>query len=170
MKRLHSKTRFGSCILHFAVCIGLILLSGCGSGSDTSQSTSSDTGSIAFSVVFQGAPSKSEMRQATALDCAASGVSTVEASIYDQANVLLKSGGPWTCEAHGGTINGVPAGSNYKAVILGKDSDGDILYQGEKTGITVTAGQTTHAGTVTMSYIGATLLWDVSNWDEADWG
>ena len=167
MKRLHSKARFGSCMLQFAVCMCLLLLSACGSGSDTSQSTSSDTGSIAFSVVFQGATTESEVLQAASVNCTDIGISTVEASVYDQANVLLKSGGPWDCEAHQGTITGVPAGSNRKVSILGKDSEGNILYQGEKTGITVTAGQTNNIGTITIA--GVTLVWDSGKWDKAFW-
>ena len=167
MKRPSIKTQFGSCISYFALCIYLIMLSACGGGSDTSQSTSSDTASIAFSVVFQGAPSESKVRQAATLGCAASGVSTVEASVYDQNNVLLRSGGPWNCEAHQGTISSVPAGSNYKVVVLGKDSEGDILYQGEQTGITVTVGQTNNIGTITLG--GVTLVWDEGKWDKAHW-
>ena len=171
MKHLHSKTRFRSCILYLASCMFLLLLSACGSGSDTSQSTSqsspSDTGALAFSVVFQGALSNSEMLQAAVLNCAGLGVDTVEASIYDQYSLLLKSGGPWDCDLGEGTITGVPAGSNYTVVVSGKDSDGDILYQGEQTGITVTAGATTDVGVITLTHV--VLVWDSGKWDKAFW-
>jgi hypothetical protein len=42
----------------------------------------------------------------------------------------------------------VPVGTNREIVILGEDADGNILYHGKKTGITVTAGQTNDAGTI----------------------
>jgi hypothetical protein len=60
----------------------------------------------------------------------------------------LPSGGPWDCEAHQGTITGVPAGSNRKFVILGKDSSGNVLYRGETTGRTVSANQLTTTDTI----------------------
>jgi hypothetical protein len=85
---------------------------------------------------------------AAALDCAGNGVSTVEARVYDESASYLVSGGPWECDAHSGTISGVPVGSNRVVVILGKDDSGEVLYCGKQTAITVTEGQRTHAGTI----------------------
>ena len=56
-----------------------------------------------------------------ALDCNTSGVATVEGKIYDQNNTYLTGVDPWNCEAHADTIENVPAGSNRKAEILGKN-------------------------------------------------
>ena len=64
MKRLHIKTQFGYCILNFALCILLVLLSACGSDTGTSVNTSSDTGSIAFSIVWEGGPEISSSQKA----------------------------------------------------------------------------------------------------------
>ena len=134
-------------LLHCALCILLIILvSACGEATHSS----SETGSIAFSLELRGAPQQSSGRYTAALDCAAAGVSTVEANVYDENDSKLASGGPWPCEAHQGTITGVPAGSNRKVVILARDSSGNVRYRGEKTGITVIAGQTTSAGTITL--------------------
>jgi hypothetical protein len=170
MKRLHIKTQFGSCILHVALCVGLFLLSAC--GSEISTETSSDTGSVAFSVVFQGATSEGEVLQAAVLDCVGLGVSTVEASVYNQADQLLKSGGPWNCEDGEGTIEDVRAGSNYKVVVLGKDLNGDVICRGEHSPFTVTAGQTYNAGTITLTLVVAAWYVDgdaASSGDGTSW-
>jgi len=42
--------------------------------------------------------------------------------------------------------------SNYTVEILGKNLSGDVIYQGEKTGINVFTGQTTDAGTIVVEY------------------
>jgi len=138
-------------LLYYILCISLLFFtSACG---DTDQS-SSDTGSISFSIEWRGAPTIKDAAGSVvtrALDCVASGVATVEAEIYDENNDYLVSGGPWNCSAHAGTIKNVPEGSNRKAVILGKDSSDAIVYQGEKTGINVAADQTTNAGVITTA-------------------
>src|SRR3989304_7333019 len=127
---------------------------------------SSGTGSLSFKLIWQGAPTLSSdskpedsdsmgVREA-AIDCTVSGVSTVEASIYDSSNNLLTSGGPWSCSAHSGTITGISAGTSRTAVISGKDSSGNTIYKGEDTGITITSNQTT-TSTVTLSPTPVTL-------------
>jgi len=135
-------------LLYYILCISLLLFaSACG---DADHSPS-ETGSISFSVEWRGTPTIKDASGSTVarvLDCFASGVATVEAEIYDENNNYLVSGGPWNCSAHAGTIENVPEGSNRKAVILGKDSSGAIVYQGEKTGISVTSGQATNAGVI----------------------
>jgi len=128
---------------HFALFILLILLYGCGS--------ESETGSISFSIELQSATTEGLDRHATVLDCAASGVSTVEGTVYDENDSFLTDGGPWNCDDHSGTITGVPVGSDRRVAILGKDSSGNILYRGEVTSITVTADQITDAGIITLA-------------------
>ncbi|MHA2068278.1 MAG: fibronectin type III domain-containing protein, partial [Candidatus Thorarchaeota archaeon] len=44
----------------------------------------------------------------------------------------------------------MPIGSNRKLVVSGEDSNQNLLYRGDVTGITVTAGQTTNAGAITL--------------------
>ena len=80
-------------LLHLALCILLIiLLSSCG---DAIYSTS-ETGSIAFSVEWRGAPQESSGRYAAALDCAAAGVSTVETPAEAQSREAALMA-PWAC-------------------------------------------------------------------------
>ena len=135
-------------LLHLTLYIFLIIfLSACG---EEPTHSSSETGSIAFCVEFQGAQKKIAVLS-QAIDCGSSGIATVEAKVYDENDSYLTGGGPWNCEAHSGTITGVPAGSNRKVVILGKDSSGNILYCGEKTGISVIAGATNNGGVITAS-------------------
>jgi len=169
MRPLTGKTRAGSYIVFFALCFFLILLAACGSGSSTSDGASSDAGSIAFSLVWEGTTDdRSAIHQAAKFDCAGNGVDTVQADIYDGDNPL-QSGDPWDCVDGTGTIEDVQAGSNRRVVVFGLDSNGDVLYQGGQSGITVTAGQTTQVQ-ITMNYVGDTLIWDHRNWDEANWG
>jgi hypothetical protein len=157
---------------NFAFIVSIFLLfAGCG-GSDSK--TSAGAGSIAFGVIWQGAPtlttafdSQPETPDATLisraqLDCNASGVSTVSASAYNASNSVLASGGPWNCSAHSGTINNIPAQSNITVVVLGNDSSGNVLYRGEKTGIPVTAGQIYSAGTITATIFAPTLAAPIS--------
>jgi hypothetical protein len=121
------------------------------------------TGNIAFKVVWQDAPttdlslrakgeaiSESSIRSAP-LDCAASGVSTVSATVYSSIGSSLATGGPWNCSDHSGHITNVPAGSNRSLTVLGKDSSGNVKYSGEQTGITVVDGQTSSPVTVTVT-------------------
>lgn len=142
----------------------VLLVSGCGSND---YAPSSGTGSIAFGVNWEGAPtlapSNLELKtsnaalMAASLDCTTSGVNTVSATVYDSANNAVASGGPWSCSAHTGTVNNIPAGSNLKFVVSGKDSSGNVLYQGSQTGVTITASQTTNVGTIIVTKAWTTL-------------
>lgn len=130
----------------------IILVSGCG---DRHHSHSeSETGSIVFSVEWMDAPTTQlSTTVMQAMSCEAAGVDTVTFEVYDENHYYLV-GDSWPCSYHQGTVNGVLAGSDRKLVVLGEDSNGDVLYQGEQSGITVTAGQTSDVGEVPMYYIG----------------
>jgi hypothetical protein len=172
MKYLRSKHPFGSWILRFGVLTCLILFSGCKSDSDTSQSISSDTGSINFNLVFQGVLSGDELRQQAQAPsgdvCVDYGIETVTADVYNSSDSVVASGS-WPCSEHGGTISGVPPGSGMYVIIEGIVS-GNTDWRGQSTTFTVSAGQTTDAGTITMNYIGTdVLIWDQGNWDEKNW-
>ena len=137
-----------SCILHLVSC-----------GSHDPDSTGG-TGDIAFKIDWQNAPtsSKSKISNPTShipsyapIDCTASNVSTVNATVYSSSGSSLATGGPWNCSAHSGSITSVPAGSNRKLTVLGKDSSGNVKYMGEQTGITVEDGKTSPTVTVTAT-------------------
>lgn len=135
-------------LFRFGLCASLIFFSACW---EDDLDTSSDTGSIAFSVEWQGAPT---VQRAAAynitksLDCAASSIFTVEGKVYDEKNSHLAGGDPWRCDDHRGIIKGVTPGVNRKLIILGKDASGNVVYRGETTNITVNMGQRTEVGTI----------------------
>jgi len=139
----------------------LLLLTTCG-GYD--PDSTGGTGDIAFKIDWQGTPtsSKSKIRNPQSeilsyapIDCTAIGVSIVSATVYSSTGSSLTTGGPWSCSDHSGNITSVPAGSDRKLAIFGKDSSGNILYYGEQTGITVVDGQTSSTVTVTVTPTGS---------------
>ena len=156
-KSLHLIRQKISSFLYYSLCIFLLFFaSACG---DTDYSSgdnrSSESGSISFSVEWQGAPTvrgAAGSNVTRVLDCTMTGVSTVEAEVYDQSGNSIASGGPWNCAAHSGRIDNVPVGFDRTVEIMGKNQWGDIIYQGEQTGINVTTDQTTNTGTIVASY------------------
>ena len=160
MKPLTAKTQVGSYIVFCTVCISLILLSACGSGNrpDTSENIPSDKGSITFSVAWEGTASQSAVHQAARSPsgdvCVDYGIERISADVYNSSNTVVKSAS-WPCSTpdHEGTISGVRAGSGMYLVVKGTVG-GNVDWQGQTATFTVSAGKTTNAGTVTMSYIG----------------
>ncbi len=128
----------------------LFLLSACGDGDSTSNGSTSETGALAFDVVYHSAAGDFPSRAAV-INCAGEGVATVEAEVYDPFGTLLQSGGPWDCEAGHGTIMSVPAGEGRTLVILGKDSAGEVVFRGQKEGIHVLANSPNNVGTIECS-------------------
>ncbi len=142
--------------LYYAICTSLIILVyACGEGNYSYSET--ETGSIAFSVEWGDAPTIGEdgttvgMVSAASLDCVTAGVVTVALEIYDGNDNYLV-GESFACSLHTGTVDNVPPGLNRKLVVLGEDSHGTALYRGEVTGLTVTAGQISNAGTVVVEF------------------
>ena len=160
----------------------LFLLSNCGEYSNN-RAESSGEGSIVFSVkwvdIQQSAPNaqpplntegavsaggeapKPEVSASqtsflmSPVDCTTAGISTVTVYIHNSdgsyANIY---GGPWSCSLHSGTISNVPTGTKI-VDIVGQDSSLNIIYTGQTT-VTVSAGQTTNAGEITVSSFYAT--------------
>ena len=154
----------------------LLLLTTCG-GYD--PDSTGGTGSLAFKIDWQNAPTLSPTLEKggeevfplnkggqgvvngdgisyAPIDCTASGVSTVSATVYTSTGSSLATGGPWNCSDHAGNITGVPAGTSRKLVVHGKDSSGNIKYSGEQTGITVEDGKTSSEVTITLTYFAPT--------------
>jgi len=152
--RVHRKNVVG--LLPFVLFMILLLFHACAGESDTGSTGS--TGSIIFSIRLHSPTTEGMDRHATAINCAATGISTVEGVVLDENNSSIASGGPWACSDGSGVISGVESGSNRTLVILGKDSSGNVLYRGETTGITVIAGETNDAGTVVAEPFHLTLL------------
>ena len=155
MKHLNTKTQFGFSILPFALCLFLILFSACDGGSGTSDEASSGTGSIIFSLQWEGPSPASAIHAALAPSgdvCVDYGIETIMADVYNSSNEVVASKS-WPCSDRQGTISDVPIGSDMWIIVEGTVSD-IVLWRGETTGITVFAGETTQAETVTMNYIG----------------
>lgn len=126
----------------------LVLLWSCGGGGgSSSDDSSSSSGALTFRIVYHH-PEDHLQREAAVIDCAGEGVATIEAVVYDEENGFLQNGGPWDCVAGQGTITSVPAGSSRTIVILGKDSNGDIVFRGHKSGVDVEADRDNDAGTI----------------------
>jgi hypothetical protein len=133
----------------FLLCV-LTLFTACGGGGGSGSTTvsSSGTGAIAFSVAWEATATNRQVAglvQTLAteqLDCQDVGVTTVEAKVYDENGTLMSTGGPWPCDQHSGTIEGVTAGHHRKVVVLGRSGDG-LMYRGEAPDITVNNGKTT---------------------------
>ena len=129
----------------------IFIISGCGGrGDDNFSSDSYETGSASFNIAWHDTPVVGAAENTIitpTIDCEAAGVSTIICEVYDGSNTYLTSQ-DFACSAGQGTINDVPVGTNRELVILGEDGDGNILYHGKITGITVTAGQINDAGTI----------------------
>jgi len=129
----------------------IFLISGCGGGGDDNFSSDpSETGSASFNIAWHDTPvvGAAENTLITpTIDCEAADVSIIICEVYDGSNTYLTSQ-DFVCSAGQGTINNVPVGTNRELVILGEDGNGNILYHGTATGITVIAGQINDAGTI----------------------
>ena len=129
----------------------IFLISGCGGGVDDGfYSDPSETGAASFNIAWHDTPVVGAAENAVVtptIDCEGAGVSTIICEVYDGSNTYLTSQ-DFACSAGQGTISDVPVGTNREIVILGEDADGNILYHGTITGITVTAGQINDAGTI----------------------
>jgi hypothetical protein len=136
----------------YLFCIFLILLiSGCGGGSDDGLSSEpSETASASFNVAWYDTPvtgASENIMTAAAVDCEAAGVSTITCEVYDGSNTYLTSE-VFPCSAGQGEIDNIPSGENREFVILGEDGNGNILYYGNIMGITLIVGQLNDVGTI----------------------
>ncbi|MBW2635262.1 MAG: putative metal-binding motif-containing protein, partial [Deltaproteobacteria bacterium] len=143
----------------FTVTLSILLIisiSGCGEENYSSTDYSSgDTGSIAFTVVWEGAPTKQNSQTVSrALDCSAADVDTVTFEVFDGNQLLTDNS--FECAAGSGTVNGVPVGTNRMLSVSGKDSNGTVVYYGEEPGITVTAGKDTPVGEIVCNRVDCT--------------
>ena len=139
-------------------CISVLLLVSC----NGKNSSPAGVGSLTFSLELRGVPGYKSKISMAPIDCTVTGIATIEAAVYDQAGVFLVNGGPWACNLHSGTIAGISAGSNRKIVINTRDASGNIMYSGEKTGLSITVGTNTDAGTIILKPF---ISWSVNTLD-----
>jgi len=128
----------------------LIFLTACGSN----QHASSDTGSISFKLQLSRPTTTSRAAAATSAGiCTDFGITVINVNVFSSSGATVAAGN-WSCSAHEGTITDVPAGADYTIRITGTVTGGTIAWRGEKSGVGVTAGETTPAGEITMAYTG----------------
>lgn len=141
------------------LCILLSLLFSCSSSSGGGSHDKSETGSIAFSLQapdgFSGssstkAVSGGSVRSEAILDCDGLGIVSVEAYVYNENEELIAQGGPWDCNAGEGIIYGVNEGTNRTVLIFLKNGNNQAVYSGQKSALTIVAGQTTDAGIIVV--------------------
>jgi len=127
----------------YCICFLLLILTVFGCGEDYSSSYD-DTGSYACSIKWPEAVSILETTSnvSRAIDCSATGISVVRFSFYNGSGDYLTGDG-FSCSLGSGTVSGIPVGNNIRLVVTGEDSSENVLYQGERTGISIVAGQTT---------------------------
>jgi hypothetical protein len=142
MKNIFVSRLLGICLM--------IVLAGC-SGSPGSSSTGDSTGSIAARLDW-GQGKKSAAKGTDLYLLSDTRVVTVRIVVTGPDMAAIQKDFP---AADGqGLIEAVPAGSNRTVTALGLDSGGATTYKGSKGSISVDAGQTTDAGTITMLPVG----------------
>lgn len=82
-------------------------------------------------------------------DCTSLEVVTISAILTDSNGSILASGS-WSCSSHTGSIDNIPECSSYTIIVIARDSDGAGIFEGTKTDIKITAGQTTNIGTIPL--------------------
>jgi hypothetical protein len=127
--------------------LGLLLIA-CGDDRDMSYEDSNN-GSISFSIFWLGAPTLSDRSkiQSRALDCEAAGTSIVSFEVMDELGGSLAYA-EFPCSRHYGRVDGIPAGSNRKLIVSGLNSEGTLLYRGEKLNITIFTNEVTDVGEI----------------------
>ena len=150
-------------VASFIITLLIILVIQACSGDKPDSGFPKGTGSATFSIQWPDNASIEQSgrpREASAItniDCASLGVATVSATFTDSGGTTIALG-TWACSAHTGRVDSIPEGSGYKIVVRAKNSTGNDLYRGERSGITIIAGQTTNIGTVSLDPIGGTSL------------
>ncbi|MDT8272906.1 MAG: PKD domain-containing protein [Desulfomonilia bacterium] len=134
--------------------VSLLFLASC-QGSSVSEPRS---GSVSFSIGISGDPAvsaraSSERFKAIPVNCELFGIVTIEAEVYDEEDNLVAIGGPWNCTLGEGHISGIPEGTDRTVALLLRDESGQVTFQGQRSGITVTAGETTEAGEILVTSV-----------------
>jgi len=133
-----------------ALCL-LALITGCssaGSGNQGAGATPADlaTGRIVAKLDWGSASKATEKT----VESAPTGVATVRI-IITGTGITTSIQKDFAASAGTGTIEGVPVGTGRTLTAQGLDASGMITYQGTAANITVQAGVTSNAGTITMT-------------------
>jgi hypothetical protein len=144
---MNQRAKMLTCLL---VC--LLSLAGCGGGRDTS-SNADTTGGISFLLKFIDPSDEARLRISNAdVDiCIAYEIDAIRGTLSRIDGTELVSA-IWLCEDHSGILDGVEPSSNLVLLIEGF-VDGEVAWEGQKTGIEILPGQISSAGTVQMTNI-----------------
>ncbi|MBT7409308.1 MAG: fibronectin type III domain-containing protein, partial [Methylococcales bacterium] len=136
------------------LCLGLIssliVLAGCkGKSSETSSTSQSvgNTGSIAVKVVWQQT-SIQNISKAVTLP---TDVVTMRAIVTGDGLTTMQQ--DFTASNRKGTINNVPVGSNRKVTLKGLNVNETVIFQGERTNLSVTKDTVTDAGELVLAEV-----------------
>lgn len=132
------KFTFATMIKLITLTLLLALVAGC--------SGSSDAGKGGVTAQLQW-PSAKTTAKSVAL--APAGVATVRFVVSGPSMTTMQQ--DFIASAGAGTMPGIPVGSGITFTAQGLDSNNNLIYQGSKFGLGVTAGQVTNAGTIVMT-------------------
>lgn len=126
----------------------LLVLTAYACGDDTAMNPSQPdacTGTVAVQAHWKMPAQHSRTIERKSVVCGDDSalVSTVEIYVYDVGKNPLAMGGPFQCDAGQGTVKGVPAGVDRRIVLVGKNSDGVVVYAGQKDNVRVQPGAAT---------------------------
>jgi hypothetical protein len=147
----------------------LALIAGCSSGGSDAAGTSTsaadqgtgtttaikETGGIAVALAW---PEQSSTSKSTAKSVSAALPATVKTiRIIVSATGMTSVQKNFDAATGSGTISGVPAGTGRTVTAEALDSTNAITHKGAANNITVVAGQTVNAGTITMNTTGVSM-------------
>ncbi len=133
-------------VLRLFLYLFILVLCSCSSSGDGS---SPETGALSLSLQFpQSAISTADapVRYKAISDrCVEFGISVLDAKVYDEDNVLLARGGPWSCDAGQGSLTRIKHGNNRSVRVNLNNDEGRLILTGKKSNITVIAGKVAEA-------------------------
>ena len=124
----------------------LLLPLGCGDqqrssisseGAEATSVSDSKTSSATLMIRWNKVSKSRDSLPLRAEDCQEDDIENVICEVYDASDSWLASGGPWSYSDHSGRVSNIPIGENRTFVALAEDGDGNIICQGETTGITI---------------------------------
>jgi hypothetical protein len=148
-----------------------LLFSACDGDRSSSGDSSSDTGSISFKLIWQNPAIQRNIQSAKSPSgdvCEDYLIERVAARVYDSSGTEVARDS-WPCDTpgHTGTIKNVKTGSGMYLIADGEVA-GNVYWQGQSETFTVSPGQTTSAGTITMTYIAGFTAYIDLNSQEGD--
>ncbi len=111
------------------------------------SSSGSGTGSVTAKLVWNSTGTRS---LAKTVAKAPTGITTIRVEVT--AADMTKISKDFSGSDAGGTVDGIPAGSNRTITVYGIEGD-LVRYQAQKSGITISAGQNTDVGEIIMELI-----------------